>query len=257
MVESPVLFTNSKAIHGPPMGDTALAMILHFARGLDFGVASKSQGRWDTGPFYASDHPLTELATSTVGVFGFGGIGREVAARAIALRASVLAYDRGPESFSSEEGSWVGGRERLSDPALHHVHGEEGFRRLLRESDFLVLTAPETPETRGKFDAAALALVKPSAVLINLSRGNLVDEEALVKALQEGRLRGAGLDVFWEEPLPDEHPLWKMPNVLLTPHVSAVTRGFWRRQADLIRENLRRYFAGETLLNIVDKRAGF
>jgi phosphoglycerate dehydrogenase-like enzyme len=106
-------------------------------------------------------------------------------------------------------------------------------------------------------DAAALARMRPTAVLINLSRGALVDEGALVAALKEGRLRGAGLDVFSTEPLPSGHPLWSLPNVLLMPHVSAVSRSFWRRQTDLILENLRRFFAGETLLNLVDKEAGF
>jgi phosphoglycerate dehydrogenase-like enzyme len=107
------------------------------------------------------------------------------------------------------------------------------------------------------FDAAALSRMKPGATLLNISRGRLVDEAALVSALTDGRLRGAGLDVFWEEPLPEDHPLWALPNVLILPHVSAVSRHFWRRQADLILENLRRYLEGERLLNLVDKAAGF
>jgi phosphoglycerate dehydrogenase-like enzyme len=106
-------------------------------------------------------------------------------------------------------------------------------------------------------DARALERMKPTATLILLSRGRLVDEEALVTALREGRLRGVGLDVFWEEPLPEGHPLWSLPNVLVTPHVSAVSRHFWRRQTDLILENFRRYRAGESLLNLVDKEAGY
>jgi phosphoglycerate dehydrogenase-like enzyme len=137
------------------------------------------------------------------------------------------------------------------------LFGADGFETLLAESDFLVLTAPETRETRGKMDARALERMKPTATLILLSRGRLVDEEALVTALREGRLRGVGLDVFWEEPLPEGHPLWSLPNVLVTPHVSAVSRHFWRRQTDLILENFRRYRAGESLLNLVDKEAGY
>ena len=137
------------------------------------------------------------------------------------------------------------------------LYGDAGFQRLLRENDFLVLTAPETPESRGKIDAEALARMKPHAALINISRGRLVDEDALVEALTEKRLRGAGLDVFAQEPLPEDHPLWTLPNVIITPHVSAVTLHFWRRQTDHIVENIRRYLAGETLLNLVDKEAGF
>lgn len=257
MKESSVLLTNSKAIHGPPMGDTALAMILHFARGLDFGVANKAEGRWDPGPFYQADHPLTEMAHSTVGIFGFGGIGREVAKRGRALGARILAFDRSPEAFHGAGRISEGPEVDPDDPGVEFLHGEAGFHRLLAESDFMVLTAPDTPETRGRFDGDALARMRPTAVLINLSRGSLLVEDALVDALEGGRLRGAGLDVFQEEPLPPGHPFWGLPNVLLTPHVSAVTRGFWKRETELILENLRRYLAGEVLLNLVDKRAGF
>jgi len=260
MVESPVLFTNSKGIHGPPMGDTALAMILHFARGLDFGMANQARATWDTGPFYRADHPLREISDATVGIFGFGGIGREVARRVRALGSRVLAFDRGAEAFEARPDAYADRAWADSEPdgkSLLALHGESGFQTLLTESDFLVLTAPDTPETRGKLDGAALARMKPEAVLINLSRGSLLDEKALVRALEDGRLRGAGLDVFAVEPLPPEHPLWTLPNVIITPHVSAVTGGFWRRQTDLMVENIRRYLAGETLLNLVDKKAGF
>ena len=258
MLASAVLFTNSKGIHAPPMADTALGMILHFSRGLDFSVRARARHHWDKDSYYAADHPLREISRSTVGIFGFGGIGREVAKRCTALGARVLAYDRGPEAFGE-------GRERFredpGDPSLlqkvEPLHGPDGFGTLLSESDFLVMTAPETPDTRGVMDAGALARMKEGATLINISRGALVDEEAMLEALRTGVLRGAGLDVFVQEPLPDDHPLWDLPNVLLTPHVSAVTRHFWRRQADLILENFRRYLLGEPLLNLVDKEAGF
>lgn len=288
MLASPVLFTNSKGIHGPPMADTALGMILHFSRGLDFAVAAQARGVWNKDPFYAADHPLVEMASSTLGIFGFGGVGREVARRGTALGARVLAFDRGPEAFREthvrfDEAVFYGsgaGRGRVGGASLglpaeanrrsaggvgmgggpsgvEPLFGSDGFQRLLTESDFLVLTAPETPETRGKVDADALARMKPTATLINISRGRLVDETALLAALREGRLRGAGLDVFGDEPLGADHPLWSLPNVLVTPHVSAVSRRFWRRQTDLILENFRRYLAGERLLNLVDKTAGY
>jgi phosphoglycerate dehydrogenase-like enzyme len=257
MRASPVLLTNSKGIHGPPMGETAVAMILHFARGLDLSVENKARSLWDAGPFYRADHPLTEVSSSTVGLFGFGGIGREVGKRALALGARVLVFDRSPGAFHDQGRKPQGAEVDWRAAPVEFLHGEDGFRRLLEESDFLVLSAPETPETRGRFHAAALARMKPTAVLINLSRGGLVEESALVRALEEGELRGAGLDVFQEEPLPPEHRFWTLPNVVLTPHVSAVTRGFWRRQTDLIVENLGRYFSGETLLNLVDKEAGY
>jgi phosphoglycerate dehydrogenase-like enzyme len=141
-----------------------------------------------------------------------------------------------------------------------HAHGREGLERLLDESDVVVLSAPETPETRGLLGALELSRMRSGALLVNVARGRLVDEAALVRALTEGRLRGAGLDVFAEEPLPTGHPLWKLPNLILTPHVSAVTRGFWRRETDLILANLGCFLAGASPSeweNVVDKRAGY
>ena len=234
-----------------------MAMILHFARGLDFGVAAKAGRKWDPTPFYRADHPLTEVAHSVVGIFGFGGIGREVARKGRALGARILAYDRGPTAFLPSNSVFRGSSTDLDATEVEPLYGSDGFRRLLEESDFLVVTAPSTPETRGKLGAAAFSGMKPGAVLVSLSRGDLVVEDALVDALRSGRLRGAGLDVFATEPLPDSSPLWTLPNVVMTPHVSAVTRAFWRRETDLILENLRRYLAGEELLNLVDKEAGF
>src|SRR5690606_1309241 len=192
--------------------------------------------------FEAADTPVREVAGTTLGLVGFGGIGREVASRARALGMEVLALRR----------------RRAEAPQGVEVHsGPEGLAELLRRSDHLVLALPETPETRGMIGAAELAGMKEGAVLVNVARGGVLDEEALARALEGGRLRGAALDVFREEPLPPESPLWGLPNVLVTAHVSATSRGFWRRETDLIVENLRRYLAGEPLLNEVDKQAGY
>jgi len=139
------------------------------------------------------------------------------------------------------------------------LHGASGFHRLLAESDFLVVTAPDTPETRGMMDAAAFARMKPGSVYINVARGKIADEAALAEALRTGHLRGAGLDVFAKEPLAPDAPFWEMENVLVTPHVSPVTRQFWRREADLVLHNLRCLLAGrpEEMRNVVDKEAGY
>jgi phosphoglycerate dehydrogenase-like enzyme len=137
------------------------------------------------------------------------------------------------------------------------LHGPSALDAVLRESDVVVVCVPETPETRNIIDGRALNVMKKDALLVNVGRGRLVDERALVDALTQGRIRGAGLDVFATEPLPAEHPLWSLPNVLLTPHVSAVTSGFWARETRLIVDNLERYFADEPLLNLVDKSAGY
>lgn len=260
MRASPVVFTNSAGVHADPMAETVLGMILHFFRGIDLAsaAASRESGRWDTGPFYAADTPVRELAGSTVGVVGFGGVGRAVGARCGALGARVLGLrSRLPEPAAGSmeiELDLPGGRGSVR---ARITAGPDGLARLLEESDAVVLCVPDTAETRGLIDASALRRMKSSAVLVNVARGRVVDEDALVQALREGRLRGAALDVFAREPLPDAHPLWTMPGVLLTPHVSAVADGFWERETALIIENVGHLLAGEPLRNVVDALRGY
>lgn len=239
--ESDVVFTNSAGIHGPPVAETVMGYILHFARGLDHAVRSQHRGAWEKEVFDAADAPVRELGKSTVGVIGVGGLGREVAWRAAALGARVVGTRRGPEP--------VEGVELLT--------GDDALGRLLEESDYVVLTVPETDETTGLIDAGALDRMGPETVLVNVSRGGLIDDDALIDALEAGRLRGAALDAFSTEPLPDGHALWTAPRTLLTPHTSAYTHRFWEREAELLLDNLQRYRAGETLRNVVDKAAGY
>lgn len=258
MIERPVVFTNSAGIHAAPIAETVLGMILHFARGLDFAWEGQRRGAWWQEPYYAADAPVFELADATVGIVGYGGIGTEVARRVVALGARVLGLKRAiADGHTSVEP--VGGGAPLPG-RVELVQGPDGLDRLMSESTVVVIAAPETDETKGLIDAAALARLADGAILVNVARGSLLDEEAFLEALRSGRLRGAGLDVFWEEPLPEGHPLWGMKNVLLTPHVSPVTRRFWHREADLIVRNLERYLAGAPLdawENVVDKHAGY
>lgn len=240
---SGAVLTNSAGVYGPPMAETVVGMILHFARGFDRAVGGQWRGIWDPEPFRKRNPAVREVAGSTVGLVGFGGIGREVHRRVRALGARVLALKRTP-CEAPDEGTEV-------------LTGSEAFPRLLEESDYLVLTAPATGETRSLVDASALERMKPGAVLVNVARGSLVDQEALVEALRSGRLRGAGLDVFQHEPLPEGDPLWDLENVLITPHVSGATPDFWWRQTDLIVENLNRWFSGRPLRNQVDLDAGY
>jgi phosphoglycerate dehydrogenase-like enzyme len=259
MLASPVIFTNSAGVHAPPIAETVLAMILFFGRGLDFAVEGKRRGEWWQDPFYVADSPLRELAGSTVGIVGFGGIGREVARRVASLGARVVALKRRSSSSGDDDLQPVAGGGSLAG-LIRIVRGDSGLDALLTESDSVVVSAPETPDTRGLIGARELALMKRGALLVNVARGRIVDELALARALTEGRLRGAGLDVFAEEPLPGDHPFWRLPNVLLTPHVSGVTGGFWRRETDLVLRNFRRYVAGASPAeweNVVDKRAGY
>jgi len=244
LVESDIAFTNSAGVHAPAVAETVIAMMLHFARGLDIAVRAQAAGRWTKAPFDRADAPVREVAGSRTGVVGYGGIGREVARRVTALGGRVIAMRRRPDV----QGAVESGVE---------VCGPEAFEQLLEASDYVVLAAPETAETRGLVGARELARMKRDAVLINVARGALVDEAALVDALRSGGIRGAGLDVFAAEPLPEGHPLWALPNVLITPHVSAYTHRFWEREAALVEENLARYLAGRPLLNLVDKQAGY
>ena len=259
MVESSVVFTNSAGVHAPPMAETVLAMLLHFTRGLDLAGESQRRREWSTDPFYVAGAPLRELSSMTVGIVGFGGIGREVARRVAWLGAHVIAVKRNPARPGEANLEPVAGGGVLGS-RIEMVWGESGLDAVYRECDAIVVAAPDTPETRGMIDARAFGRMKPGAIVLNVARGRLVDEDALIVALTEGRIRGAGLDVFTREPLPWESPLWGFPSVVITPHVSAVTRGFWRRETDLITRNLDRYLRESPLdewENVVDKKAGY
>ncbi len=242
MRASSIILTNSAGVHAVPMAETLLAMLLFFARGLDVAVDAQRRSVWNKEPFEALDTPVRELGDATLGILGFGGIGRELARRATALGMRVLAQKRRPAE---------------APPGVELLFGDRGLEQLLEESDFVAITLPETEATRGMMDADTLRRMRRGAVLLNVGRGRIVDEEALVSALADGHLRGAGLDVFAREPLPHDSPLWEMRNVVILPHVSATSRRFWRRQTDLIVQNLRRYRRGEPLRNVVDKRAGY
>jgi len=259
MRASEVVFTNSAGIHAVPIAETVLGMILYFNRGFHLAAANQARHVWTTEPYYAASSPVRELSETTVGLVGFGGIGRELARRVAGLGARVLATKRTPPADGDAALQAVAGGGSLEASVAIH-HGPRGLERVLRESDVVVLCAPDTPETRGLLDAAALARMKRDALLVNVGRGKLVDQDALVAALKSGRLRGAGLDVFAHEPLAPEDPLWALPNVLVTPHVSAVTRHFWEREAGLIVRNLERHVAGAPVAeweNVVDREVGY
>jgi phosphoglycerate dehydrogenase-like enzyme len=247
LVSYNIVLTNSAGIHAEPMADTVLGMMLHFARGLDYAVHARRHGTWDTEPFERRDSGIGELADATAGIIGYGGVGRAVARRATALGMNVLALRRHPTDPRVDPDS----------DAVTILHGEGALDRVLSRSDVVVLTTPSTPHTRGLIGAAQLETMRRGAVLINVARGDVIDEAALIEALRNGRLRGAGLDVFATEPLPADSPLWHLPNVLITPHVSATTPRFWERQADLILDNLNRYLHGRPLRNVVDVAAGY
>lgn len=254
MLERDVLFTNSAGVHGPPIAESVLAMLLYFARGLDLAVRAQQEGRWAAEAFWAADSPVAELAGSTVGIVGFGGIGREVARRASSLGSRVLAVRRTGSAAPPDESV---PEVESGDAPDAQLAGPDGLARVLEQSDYVVLAVPETPRTRNLINRQRIFSMKRGAVLVNVARGRIVDEEALLEALTADHLRGAGLDVFHEEPLPPGHPFYRHPRVLVTPHVSATTRRFWERETDLIADNIARFARGQPLRNLVDKAAGY
>lgn len=240
---SGIRLTNSAGVHAEPIADWVLAALAYFAKGFDHVVRAQAERRWIQGPFGERAIRVQELAQVRVGIVGLGGIGAAVARRALALGMRVAGIRRRPEQGGPAGLVWVGGRADLS--------------RLAAESDALVIAAPRTTETDAAVGGEILTRLPAGAVVINVSRGALLDEQALLAQLDAGALRGAALDVFATEPLPPEHPLWTHPRVLVSPHISSVTDRFWSRESDLILENVRRYLAGSSLVNQVDLDAGY
>ena len=237
LVESDITLTTMRGIWSDYIADHAMAFVLMLARGMHLYLRRQSEGRWDREPA-----PVVHLADQTLGIIGLGGIGAEVARRAAACQMRVIAVDvrkRERPAFVSE----LWGLERLPD--------------LLAESGFVVVCVPHTPETVRLISTRQLELMKESAYLINVTRGVVVDLDALTKALQRGEIAGAGMDVFEIEPLPSGHPLWAMENVIITPHRAGVGLHGRERQLQVVKENLRRFVAGEPLMNVVDKRRWF
>lgn len=234
-----IVLTNMRAVHGPSIADHAFAMLLSMTRNLRFYAASQSEGR------FGRDEPASRsiaLHGRTMLVVGIGGIGSEVAERAHAFGMRVLATRRS---------------DTPAPEFVEKVGRPQDLLAMLPEADVVAICVPLTTETDRIFNAAAFAAMKPGAYLINVSRGRIVDTDALVAALESRRLAGACLDVTDPEPLPAGHPLWGMPNVLITPHVASDAEVTDDRRWTLYRENVRRFGAGEPLLNVVDKRAGY
>lgn len=243
MRASDVLLTNSAGIYAEPLAEWAIAGMLHFARGFDIAAGGRADRRWRYEDMAGPGSPLRELGGATALVVGYGGIGSAIGRRAAALEMRVLAIRRRPSVRPASGAARVAGPEALAE--------------LLPEADYVVLALPERRDRSVLIGAAELARMRPGAVLMNLARGSIVNEDALVAALRSGRLRGAALDVFRTEPLPPDSPLWGMENVLITPHAGAISHRFWERQTALILENIGRYLRGEPLANLVDKEEGY
>lgn len=243
MLASDVVLTNAAGLMAEPIADHVTGGVLYFLRGFDVAQAQYRDGRWDKSPFIEGDL-LREARECVAVIVGAGGIGSAVARRLAAHGMHVTGVRR---------------RVEADRPAgFHEMRALGDLDELLPSVDVLVLAAAQTPETRGLLTAERLARLPRRAVLANVSRGGLVDEAALAAALRAGALRGAVLDVFSQEPLPSGHPLWGLPSVLFTPHISAISpRLFWDRQLALFFDNWTRFRAGVPLRNVVDKQAGY
>ncbi len=238
-----IQLTNSAGVHAEPMADWVMAAIAYFARGLDRMAAAQREGRWAKEEFADHAENLRELRDIRVGILGLGGIGSAVARRALGLEMPVAGVRRQPQRGGPLGLRWIGGLNDLP--------------RLAAESDCLVIAAPHTAATAGAVSRRVLERLPKRALVINVSRGTLLDETALLALLDSAHLSGAALDVFATEPLPAGHPFWTHPRVLMSPHVSAVTSRFWERETTLIVDNIKRYLAGMPLTNLVDLEAGY
>ena len=237
LIESPVPLTNGRGVFSQSLGEFVLAAVLYFAKDFRRMIRNQEAGRWE-------QFNVHEISGQTMGIVGYGDIGRACAWRAKAMGMKVLAVRRRPE-------------QSAGDQNVEQVYGFDGLHEMIRQCDYVVAAAPLTPETKSLIGAAEFAAMKPSAIILNVGRGPVIDEPAMLAALQSGQIRGAGLDVFTVEPLPAGHPFYSMENVLLSPHCSDNTQD-WLEQAMLFfYRNLDRFQKGEPLENVVDKRAGY
>jgi D-2-hydroxyacid dehydrogenase (NADP+) len=242
---SDIEVTNASGVHSIPMAEHVLGTLIALARRFPDSVRYQEQSYWSQEELWRGVPDrgrLRELRGQTVLSIGFGTIGRAVARIAQPLGIRI----------------WAVTRSGHADPNLaEQAFPASKLDEALPQADFVILAAPETPETRNMMGEREFAVMKPSAYFINVARGALVDERALVRALEQRKIAGAALDVTLEEPLPREDPLWKLDNVFITPHVSAVSEHLWERQTALLVDNLGRWFSGRELVNRVDLARGY
>jgi len=241
LVASPVVVSSSRGVHSPAIAEHAIALILALRRQLHTSVKRQIAREW--AQVELSTIPVPPLADTELLVVGLGTIGERVATMALGMGMRVAAV-----------------RRHVDAPApagLATVAGPDALPEMLTRADVVVLALPTTDETRALIGAAELARMKSSAILVNVARGKLVDEDALADALERGQLGAAGLDAFRVEPLPAGHRLWSLPNVLITPHSASFAGDYWTPVVDLFLENVARFRRGEPLINVVDKTRGY
>jgi len=243
LIDSDVVLTNARGVHGPVVAEHVLALIFALAKKIPGAVRLQQKHTWGQEMLWKETPRPREVAGATLGLIGLGSIGREVAREAAAVGMRVIAVRESLAKGKPEN--------------VQEVYSPQQLDQLLQQSDFIVLAAPVTAATQGMINAERFAQMNADAYLINVGRGPLVDEAALIHALSNCKIAGAALDVFTEEPLPAISPLWDLPNLLITPHSAGLTEKLWERHYSLLSDNLRRFLAGQPLLCQVDKKRGY
>lgn len=238
LIESSVTLTNGRGVFSSSLGEFALAAILYFAKDLRRMVRNQVAGRWE--PF-----DIVPISGQTVGIVGYGDIGRAVAARVRPMGMKVLAVKRHAPSSPG------------SDSLVDQLYASDRRLDMLPQCDYVVVSTPLTSETQGMIGEHELSAMKPDAVIINLGRGPVIEERALIQALAEGRIKGAALDVFEQEPLPAGHPFYKLENVLLSPHCADHTPNWLDQAMQFFIEQFKRYRDGQPLMHVVHKKLGY
>jgi phosphoglycerate dehydrogenase-like enzyme len=234
--QSEVILTNASGVHAVPIAEHILALMFALSRGIHRSMRNQIEHKWERRG------RMLELEGSTMGLIGVGKIGEKTAEKAKGLNMKVLGLRRHPDRLS---------------PHVDRMFGPDGLMRLLEQSDWVVVTLAMTPKTTGMIGEAQFRAMKKTGYIINIARGAVIQENYLIKALQEGWIAGAGLDVFEEEPLPEHSPLWGMKNVIITPHYAGATPYYLDRLLDIFIDNLRRFQTGKPLMNVVDKELGY
>lgn len=243
LVNSDVVLTNAREVHGRGVAEHVMALILASAKRIPESVHFQQKRIWGQEILWNDGACPADIAGATLGLIGFGSIGRNVAKFAHAMGMQVIVVREHPEKTTPE---FVA--EELPSSRLHEA---------LARADYVVLCPPLTPSTRGMIGRKEFGKMKPTAFLVNVGRGPLLVEAALIGALRERTIAGAALDVFDKEPLPADSPLWELDNLLITPHTAGMDARLWEHHYALFSENLRRYFSDEPLLGMVDKRRGY
>jgi phosphoglycerate dehydrogenase-like enzyme len=248
-----IAMTTGSGIHATPIAEYTIASMLVYAHKFHLMIRAQLRHEWLRSGFPGT---VEELRGKTLGVIGYGSIGRETARMAKALGMRVLALKRDPGN-RRDEGWCPAGLGDADGVIPEKFYGPEQREEILRESDHLTVTLPLTEHTRKFIGVREIAAMRPGAYIVNIGRGEVIDENALTDALKTGKIGGAGLDVFEKEPLPKESPIWDLENVILTPHMSGANRGYMDKACALFADNLRRFTAGQPLLNLVDPALGY